>query len=381
VLTLPVQGYDPKTWQLESDLWVLRIDVSFGIQLLGKIRHQTPVRRSVRINDMLYSISQDAVRAQPVVRPENKVGEELLRDPDLSASGVGITTTEGTQFSGTVATFTLAKPDAVQAMITWGDGQFSPGKIQPKGQGGFDVIGSHTYDAAGSLSITVALTRAADSQTFVQTTARVNVDPNNAFLNRLYRDLLHRQADAGGLTFWYGVLTRGTSRSLVVQAFLGSQEYRTNVIQSIYQKVLGRSADSVGLKGWMSYLAGGQTPEQLRAQILGSDEFFTRGNVDSNRAFVQNLYQLILHRSVDPTGARVWGDALAHGTSRSAVAQAILGSSETQTRAVSGWYRQFLGRDADQYGLQLFVGALQRGASSYDVVTGILSSQEYFQRS
>lgn len=381
VLTVPVQGYDPATWQFESDLWVFRVDATAGFRLLGRIRHDTPARRSVRIADMLYSVSEDAVRVQPILTPNVQVAQVALRDPDLTASGVQVAPTQGQGFSGTVATFTQTGSDPVTATINWGDGGFSPGTVQANGSGGFDVVGSHTYVTAGSRTISVSLTRAADGHTMVTTTAQVAADPNTRFLNRLYRDLFHRDADAGGLGFWKDALDRGASRAAVVRAFETSLEYRMNTVQSVYQELLGRAADAGGLTAWVGYLAAGHTPEQLRAQILGSEEFFTHRTSGRNDGFVQTLYQVLLHRGVDATGAKAWGDALAHGTSRSQVAWAILNSGETETAAVQGWYRQFLSRGADSHGLEVFVGAMQRGASSYDVLVGILSSAEYFARS
>ena len=70
----------------------------------------------------------------------------------LSATGLTIVATQGTAFSGIVATFTDADPDGslgdYTAVITWEDGSTSPGTISVDAGGGFDVNGTHTYSAA-----------------------------------------------------------------------------------------------------------------------------------------------------------------------------------------------------------------------------------------
>jgi hypothetical protein len=84
-----------------------------------------------------------------------------VTDAPLSAGGVLLSATEGTAFTGTVATFTDANPNAslndYQATISWGDGQSSPGTISANGQGGFTVSGQHAYEE-GVYPVSVQIT-------------------------------------------------------------------------------------------------------------------------------------------------------------------------------------------------------------------------------
>jgi hypothetical protein len=79
----------------------------------------------------------------------------------LSDAAANFSATAGAPFSGTVATFTTAdKIDsaaAFSAVITWGDGSTSTGRITG-GNGSFTVSGSHTYAAAGSYAVYVQIT-------------------------------------------------------------------------------------------------------------------------------------------------------------------------------------------------------------------------------
>jgi hypothetical protein len=126
--------------------------------------------------------------------------------------------------------------------------------------------------------------------------------------------------------------------------FVSSPEYRTLVVGSLYGYVLGRAVDSVGLNAKLSFLNQGGTVEQMEADLLGSDEYFfypTRGN-GKNDVFLQALYRDVLQRAIDPSGMAVWGRALANGTSRKAVAAAILAGQESDQLEVQALW-QFIG--------------------------------------
>ncbi|WP_256078347.1 DUF4214 domain-containing protein [Massilia sp. YIM B04103] len=60
-----------------------------------------------------------------------------------------------------------------------------------------------------------------------------NTVSNEAFLNQLYLNALHRQPDQGGFAFWLGVLDSGISRESVLLGFADSPENHAQVIGSI----------------------------------------------------------------------------------------------------------------------------------------------------
>jgi hypothetical protein len=268
----------------------------------------------------------------------------------------------------------------VTASINWGDGEFSPGTVEPDGTGGYRVLGTHVFDDAGEHDVTVSLTRDGDTQTLLETTAEVEGDTSHRFLVNLYNDLLHRAADEAGLTSWKASLDGGATRAEVVRGFEGSREFRSNVINDAYLEYLGRTAEPFGLTTWLNFLDGGGTHEELRARIASSGEFFSRQGGGTNAGFLAALYREVLHRDIDAFGAAAWGQALTRGMTRNEVALAIMQSFEAQNVTVRDWYRDYLGRDADEFGLQVFVGALQGGARSHHLVVEVLSSDEYFAR-
>jgi hypothetical protein len=80
----------------------------------------------------------------------------------LIASGLSVTPTEGTTFSGAVATFADTgypgnSPSDFTATIDWGDGTTTTGTVSGA-SGVFTVSGSHTYADEGTHTTTVTLT-------------------------------------------------------------------------------------------------------------------------------------------------------------------------------------------------------------------------------
>ena len=64
----------------QTHLYVFKIDTSADprsakLELLGTVQHDTPIDRTVRVEDVLYSISSDTVSAHPILSP----GDELAR--------------------------------------------------------------------------------------------------------------------------------------------------------------------------------------------------------------------------------------------------------------------------------------------------------------
>ncbi len=94
----------------------------------------------------------------------------------LTATGTPVTATEGTAFSGQVASFSDADGDPAShytATITWGDGNTSTGTIQSNGSGGFNVIGTNTYAEEGSYPVTITITDTDGSTAMAASTASV----------------------------------------------------------------------------------------------------------------------------------------------------------------------------------------------------------------
>ncbi len=97
-----------------------------------------------------------------------------------------------------------------------------------------------------------------------------------SFIDALYRDLLGRPADQGGVDFWLARMDdEGLAAWQVTQNFYASPESRGDRVTQIYDQVLGRQPDAGGLAFWSEQLL---TIDDVRlaADLAISDEYFTR---------------------------------------------------------------------------------------------------------
>jgi len=203
-------------------------------------------------------------------------------------------------------------------------------------------------------------------------------DPNQRFLTQVYLDLLQRPVDPSGLAAWSSALAAGTTRTQVVADIENSLEYHILEVQYLYGLLLNRQADSAGLTAWMSFLNQGGTYEQLEARFLGSNEYFTQHGGSTNAGFLQRVYDDVLQRPIDPSGASAWAQVLANGGARDAVAADILASAESNTDEVQALYQWLLRRGADGSGLNTFTTDLQNGAPYEAIIATLAGSAEYF---
>ncbi len=201
--------------------------------------------------------------------------------------------------------------------------------------------------------------------------------PNPAFVNQVYLNLLGRPADAAGLAYWSNQLNNGVARTQVVNAIENSSEFRSIEINSIYERFLNRSADGNGLSFWEEQLNLGVSLEQVEAGIVGSQEFFVNQGGGTVSGFLTAAYQDVLGRAPDATGTTDFTTALQNGASRTQVAAVLFASEEFKVNLLQGFYQTYLHRPADASGLSYWVNQMGRGVRDQDVIAAILSSNEF----
>jgi PAS domain-containing protein len=202
------------------------------------------------------------------------------------------------------------------------------------------------------------------------------------FVRALYRDLLGRDPDAGGLAANTQALdaVRAQAFDRVVRGFVASPENRSNLIAGYYTTFLGRPVDAGGLQSWLATLQG-SSPEWVLAGIVASDEYFQRAG-GTNAAWLDRVYRDVLGRDRDP-GSQGFLDALTSGqATRLQVAAVITGSEEYRTLFVTQAYERFLGRRPGAAEIRPWLQLLAQPpvpplARSEEVVAGILASAEY----
>ncbi len=86
----------------------------------------------------------------------NRVAAALAEE--VSGSGQTVTATVGQSFTGTVASFAdYTGSGSLSALVNWGDGQTSQGQVVNEGNGQYQVVGTHTYAAAGTYTMQVQI--------------------------------------------------------------------------------------------------------------------------------------------------------------------------------------------------------------------------------
>lgn len=147
----------------------------------------------------------------------------------------------------------------------------------------------------------------------------------------------------------------------------------------LYQGILDRDVDQSGAKFFTGYVNNGGSLTDVANALLDSSEFAGVNNA----ADVNDLYEALLGRgTADDAGASVWTEPLANGGSLADVAAAISVSAEAQQldasngSFVQSLYEAALGREADEAGLNNWVSQLFNGASRAEIAQAIVGSAE-----
>ncbi len=172
-------------------------------------------------------------------------------------------------------------------------------------------------------------------------TARAGGLSDMAFVSMGYENVLHRAPDAGGLQAYTTALEQGESRAQLLDNLAQSQESRqVNLgltgdhddaeVTRLYGAALDRAPDQSGLGAYAGLLDQGQSVATIAQDLVGSSEFAGLYGGLGNGAFVQALYQNVLHRSADSGGLASYTAQLDAGTSRAVVVAGFADSVENR---------------------------------------------------
>lgn len=101
-------------------------------------------------------------------------------------------------------------------------------------------------------------------------------DANADAIKQIYRDVLGREADVGGLAFYD---QSKFSPEQIREDIMKSPEYREQQIRKMYTDLLGREADTAGLGFYMNPEF---TLDQIRQDIMQSPEYMGRKTTPTN---------------------------------------------------------------------------------------------------
>ncbi len=156
----------------------------------------------------------------------------------------------------------------------------------------------------------------------------------DALVDRIYRDLLGRPADPGGLDFWATAIGSGMPPARVIEAFIQSVEvggaYEPTV--RLYRAAFLRSPDPSGLSYWVKAARGGSDFKTIAEVFATSTEFVNRYGSLTDRQFVDRIYRNVLGRAADRAGADYWVGQLQRGQDRGELLLAFSESPENARR-------------------------------------------------
>jgi len=232
-------------------------------------------------------------------------------------------------------------------------------------------------------------------------------DPVEAFVNRLYKIILGRDAESAGLADWTNRLTSGTATSAeIVYGIANSQEFANRglsneeIVETMYQAMLGRASDEGGKANWINCLNSGMTVTGIINGFSGSQEFanicaeygiqagaiITCEARDRNNGltlFVSRMYTKALNRPYDIAGLNDWTNRYLTGEAKvSDIAFGFIFSPEFVGKGLSDsdyvdtLYRTFFNREPDEGGKADWMNKLADGMAREDVLNGFVGSQE-----
>ena len=215
----------------------------------------------------------------------------------------------------------------------------------------------------------------------VETVALAHSDAEASAL-RLFQGILDRDADLTGAKSFVAQVNNGTSLSDIANEFLNSSEYagaqNAADVNELYQALLGRAADDSGASTWTDLLANGGSLADVAAAIAVSSEAQTLDQ--SNGDFVRELYSNVLGRDAEQQDLDFWVSSLFNGASRSDVVSDIITSNEASAKAnndfVESLYESALGRASEAGEKDYWTAQIEQGASHADVALGIVGSNE-----
>jgi hypothetical protein len=178
---------------------------------------------------------------------------------------------------------------------------------------------------------------------------------DSQYVADLYRTFFNRDTDAEGLGFWVAQLNAGLPRSVVMFAFLFSDEFAAymqglfgvtasrgeiSAVVDFYRGFLNRLPDDSGFTYWLTQFRQAQClnaaavaaqAEDISRQFLASAEYTDRQR--NHRDLIADFYSAFLRRGGEWEGFNFWVGQLDSGTlTVDQVRKAFIASPEFQAR-------------------------------------------------
>src|SRR5262249_15942322 len=155
---------------------------------------------------------------------------------------------------------------------------------------------------------------------FLANGAPASADPTllaqATYVDGLYRTLLGRPSDLGGLVGWVRFLRAGGSLGQVVQSLGGSDGHPRPPADTLYRAFFNQSPDPGGRAFWVGVFRSGAGEMDVIHMMLASSAYQALHAADAD--FISALFGDVLGRTVDPGSLAFWMQQLQNGVSRDA---------------------------------------------------------------
>ncbi len=199
------------------------------------------------------------------------------------------------------------------------------------------------------------------------------------WLSAVYADLLGRDAEADGISYWSGRLGADLSKGDLALQFATTDEWLGVVVDDLYYSILGRGPDPDGRSYWVSQLRAGKPTAEVVSSFFSSPEYFISVG-GTNPLFVDALYAAILDRGPDSDGKSFWVKRLDGGEPRGSLSSLVYTSYESGGRRVDSLYAKLLNRTPDAGGRDYWASYLTTG-DEIALAALLVGSEEYQSRS
>ena len=344
----------------------------------------------------------------PTIRGTAVAGSTVTLFADGAASGTTIATSTGT-FAAALGNPLALGAHTITATATTSAGQ-SPAStgvnvfdIESPGSDGIihsddNSLQIGTLESQGYV---LGFTPSTESLETVDGTLSLDIDTEEALLQRYYLGLLGRGEDLSGLSHWDDQLYSGNSQGVIANAFLTSAEYQathaamtdTQFVASLYQGFLGRAPDASGAAFYTGLLASGTSRGDVVASIANSQEAKTNLAPQTpaiwvpspESTLVYEAYQTGLNQEVSLPALNTALSQLRTGTTPQQFLQALVGSSpfvalhgaQDNATFIASLYQAGLGRAPDAAGDAFYANILNSGSGTrVDVLTDFVNSPE-----
>ncbi len=125
-----------------------------------------------------------------------------------------------------------------------------------------------------------------------------------AFVSRIFDDVLDRPPDAAELKSATAQLNSGVSRTQVALGILDGPEYQAQVVSGLYRSLLGQPLDPKSVNQLVRRPKSPRRLAQAESQVLGSAAYYQRAGGRPDK-FLDALFRDVLGRQIERVGEGV----------------------------------------------------------------------------